>query len=184
MYLKDLEMAKDIMDIDYIDIQDHLYIGIDPGVSGGICCITGPDMVAIKCPGTTSDMSEVVSVVSDISKHSGYKCYAIIESVHSMPGQGVKSCFTFGKNYGEWLGILAANKVPYKQVTPQKWMKLFGVMPKDKKARKNHIKHLAQQRYPDSKITLATSDAILIAEYCRNDSLASIGQSLMYKDIN
>ena len=42
-------------------------------------------------------------------------------------------------------------------------MKHFGTMPKDKKDRKNHLKHLAQQRFPSVKITLATADAILLA---------------------
>ena len=70
-------------------------------------------------------------------------------------------------NYGEWLGILATLKIPYIQVTPSKWMKHFGSMPKIKKDRKNHLKHLAQQRFPDVDITLATADAILIANYLK-----------------
>tara|TARA_R100000005_G_C4973709_1_gene185795 strand:+ start:597 stop:1133 length:537 start_codon:yes stop_codon:yes gene_type:complete len=177
-------MVRDMLDLDMIDINDNFYIGIDPGVSGGISCITGTDMVATKCPGTIADMSDRLDIIACVARDTGYKCYAIIESVHSMPGQGVKSCFTFGQNYGEWLGLLTAHKIPYKQVTPQKWMKLFGAMPKDKKARKNHIKHLAQQRYPEHRITLATSDAILIAEYCRHDALSVINNAeLMYKNI-
>ena len=91
---------------------------------------------------------------------------AVIESVHSMPGQGVKSTFTFGTNYGMWLGILASLQVPYIQVSPTKWMNIYGPRPKDKTARKNYLKHLAQQRYPKLPITLATADAILLAHYC------------------
>jgi len=44
-------------------------------------------------------------------------------------------------------------------------------MPKERKDRKNHIKHLAQQRYPDVKITLATSDAMLIANYLKETNI-------------
>ena len=65
------------------------------------------------------------------------------------------------------VGILATLKIPYKLVTPHTWMKHYGSRPKDKKDRKNHIKHLAQQRFPDVDITLATSDAMLIANYMR-----------------
>jgi len=44
-------------------------------------------------------------------------------------------------------------------------MKHYGSMPKDKTPRKNHLKHLAQQRFPKEKITLKTADAILLAVY-------------------
>ena len=158
--------------LDHIEIRDNLYIGIDPGISGGIACITSDDLFAVKCPGTIADMNDKIEAITEITNHTGYQCYATIEAVHSMPKQGVSSVFKFGKNYGEWLGILSASKIPYTQVSPQKWMKLFGSMPKEKKDRKNHIKHLAQQRYPHNKITLATSDAILIAEYCRYNTLS------------
>ena len=136
-----------------------LYIGIDPGKSGGIAATTGDLSIACKCPTTVADMARMLDSIVDM----GNKPFAIIESVHSMPGQGVKSTFTFGQGYGSWLGILAAMKVPYMQVTPQKWMKHYGTMPRIKKDRKHHLKHLAQQRYPELSITLATSDAILIA---------------------
>ena len=93
--------------------------------------------------------------------------FCVIEKVHSMPKQGVVSTFTFGKNYGQWLGILASNGVPYKEVTPQTWMKYYGAMPKDKPKRKKYLKHLAQSLYPNIKITLKTADAVLIAHWCR-----------------
>ena len=112
-------------------------------------------------------MNDSVLQLVKIHEHTGHKIHAVIESVHSFPGQGVASTFKFGMNYGQWLGILAGNKIPYTQVTPQMWQKHFGSMPKEKKDRKNHLKHLSQQRYPHTKVTLKTADAILLAEYCR-----------------
>ena len=159
--------------MDAVSIQDNLYIGIDPGISGGIACITSEELFALKCPTTIADMNDKLEAVTKIANHTGYRCYAVIEAVHSMPGQGVVSTFKFGMNYGQWIGLLTANKIPYTQVSPQKWMKWLGSIPRDKKDRKNHVKHLAQQRYPNNKITLATSDAILIAEYCRYQSIAT-----------
>jgi crossover junction endodeoxyribonuclease RuvC len=138
-----------------------LYIGIDPGKGGGIAATTGKLSICSKCPATVADMARLLdSLVS-----MGDKPFAVIEAVHSMPKQGVVSTFTFGQGYGSWLGILAALKVPYMQVTPQKWMKHYGTMPKIKKDRKHHLKHLAQQRYPELSVTLYTSDAILLAHY-------------------
>tara|TARA_R110002012_G_scaffold59266_3_gene154740 strand:+ start:159 stop:404 length:246 start_codon:yes stop_codon:yes gene_type:complete len=78
--------------------------------------------------------------------------------------------FTFGTNYGMHLGLLASNRISYTTCTPLTWMKYYGSRPKDKKARKKHLKQLAQQLYPntDKAITLATADAVLIAHYCMN----------------
>ena len=139
----------------------NLFIGIDPGISGGVCATTGGVSVCSKCPGTIADMSMLMSNVLDLESNP----ICIIEAVHSMPGQGVASTFKFGMNYGQWIGILAALQVPYIQVTPSKWMKVYGAMPKEKTQRKNQLKHLAQQRYPELSITLATSDAVLLAHY-------------------
>ena len=141
-----------------------LFIGIDPGKSGGIAAITPGTSMAYKCPGTVADMTNMLLNLCDL----GNNPFCVIESVHSMPGQGVKSVFTFGYNYGNWIGILSALQLPYIQVTPIKWMKHYSsTRPKDKTARKNYLKHLAQQRYPTLNTTLATADAILLAHYAK-----------------
>ena len=138
-------------------------IGIDPGVSGGVAVIENGQIEAVNCQDTVKDMADY------IKKHR-WDCidmFCVIEKVHSVPGQGVRSVFTFGKNYGEWLGILASNGVPYKEVPPETWMKYYGAMPQVRTKRKNHIKHLAQSLYPSIKITLKTADAVLLAHWCR-----------------
>ena len=140
----------------------NVFIGIDPGKSGGVSATTGSISVCGKCPNTPQDMVRLLRTMSEL----GDRPMCIIEAVHSMPKQGVVSTFTFGTNYGQWLGILSTLGIPYIQVSPQKWMKTYGVMPKVKKDRKNHLKHLAQQRYPDLDVTLATCDAVLLAHYC------------------
>ena len=146
-------------------MDNRIYIGIDPGKGGGIGLIYNDVAYCKKCPATVSEMAEEIKTCVDIAPD--IQKMAIIEAVHSMPNQGVKSCFTFGEGYGKWLGILAAHKIPYTQVTPQKWMRHYGSLSKDKKDRKNQLKHLAQQRFPEIKITLATSDAILLANYLK-----------------
>ena len=142
--------------------MDKIYIGIDPGKSGGICFLMDDDIKTFKCPATTHDMAEELILAKDIRK-----CTAIVEKVHSFPGQGVASTFNFGYNYGVWLGILSALHIPYQLCLPRKWMKFYGSMPKEKKDRKNHLKQLAQQMYPDHKVTLYNADAILLANYLK-----------------
>ena len=150
--------------------MDKLYIGIDPGKSGGIAMIYQDLLYVAKCPDTVHDMvDEMYKPIELIDGET--KSFCAIELVHSMPGQGVRSMFTFGQNYGNWLGILATLQIPYTIVSPSKWMKSYGSMPKDKKARKNHLKQLAQQAWPKHKITLATADAVLLAQYARHQDL-------------
>ena len=142
--------------------MDKIYIGIDPGKSGGICFLMDDDIRSFKCPETTHDMTEELILAKDIRK-----CTAIVEKVWSFPGQGVKSVFSFGYNYGLWIGILSALKIPYILVPPNKWIKYYSVPKLERKDRKNYLKQLAQQMYPNHKITLYNADAILLANYLK-----------------
>ena len=142
-----------------------VYIGIDPGKGGGICFIKNKtEAVAYKCPDTIEQMTSIVK-----KEVKGFrKKQAIIEHVHSMPRDGVVSAFSFGRNFGTWLGILAALNINLVMVSPQKWMKTFYPLPKEKKSRKHKLKQIALNLYPHAKNTLATADAVLIANYCLN----------------
>ena len=79
-----------------------------------------------------------------------------------MPGQGVKSVWTFSANYATWQTALIAFKVPFIEVSPQKWMKVFGELPRDKKERKTAIKDRMQKMYPNIKVNLKNADALAI----------------------
>ena len=149
-------------------MENRVFIGIDPGIKGGIAFIYNDSYYVKATPSTVAGMADELIILKQMGPN--LSMYCAIELVHSFPGQGVASTFKFGMNYGEWLGILATLKIPYIQVTPHKWMKHYGSMPKDKKDRKNHLKHLGQQRFPNIKITLKTSDAILLANYLRENN--------------
>ena len=152
-----------------VQMENRVFIGIDPGINGGIAIIYNDAYTVQKCPNTIQEMADMLIALKDHAPN--LPMYCIIEKVHSMPGNSGRSMFTFGCNYGQWLGILATLRIPYTEVIPNKWMKHYGTMKRDKKDRKNHIKHLAQQRYPDVKITLATSDAMLIANYLKETNI-------------
>jgi len=148
-----------------VQMDNRVFIGIDPGIKGGIAFIYNDTYYAKQTPPTVAEMADELITLQEMGPD--LPMYCCIESVHSMPGNSGRSMFTFGTNYGEWLGILATLKIPYIQVTPHKWMKHYPKAPKIKKDRKNYYKHLAQQRCPKLDVTLATSDAILIANYMR-----------------
>lgn len=52
---------------------------------------------------------------------------AYVEKVNAMPGQGVTSMFTFGKNAGYIEGVLSANRIHYELIPPQRWKKFYGL---------------------------------------------------------
>jgi crossover junction endodeoxyribonuclease RuvC len=87
-----------------------------------------------------------------------------------MPRQGVTSMFSFGKQFGMILGVLEAYRLEYEMTTPQKWQKHMGITKipgETKTAKKNRHKAMAQELFPEIKVTHAVADALLIAECCR-----------------
>ena len=150
-------------------MDNRIFIGIDPGKTGGVAVMFDELTHVIKTPPHVLDMANEIIRIKEQAKD--IQIYAAIEAVHSMPGNSGRSMFTFGMGYGQWLGILACLKIPYIKITPHKWMSFFGKMPKKRRERKLHLKGLAQELYPPTpptpSITLATADAILIAHYLR-----------------
>jgi len=147
-----------------------LYIGVDPGGSGGIAVISGqcPRITLAKFDGRTEH--DINALFETIQLEAKGFCVAMIEQVHSMPKQGVSSSFTFGKSYGFLRGILVAHKIPFANVTPQKWQKALSCRTGGDK---NVSKAKAQQLYPvlANYITHATADALLLATYAEKYGL-------------
>jgi crossover junction endodeoxyribonuclease RuvC len=140
-----------------------IYLGFDPGHSGGFAVVDqdGKYVHAQKYGDLTErDIWDAVKVFT-LGDNVGLVC---CEAVHSMPKQGVASSFKFGASYGFLRGILAASSVPYEFVSPQKWQ---GKLKCRTAGDKNISKAAAQQRHPGHRITHATADALLIAEYAR-----------------
>jgi Holliday junction resolvasome RuvABC endonuclease subunit len=145
-------------------------IGIDPGSSsGGISIILEQDQDIDVMNYSIKNLTEK-DIVDILKMFKSSDVKVVLEKVHSMPGQGVSSSFTFGENFGFIKGIITALGVKYTLITPQSWMKYYG-MKKDKDEAKSDWKKRLRQRaemlYPDVKITADTADSLLIANYCR-----------------
>lgn len=144
-------------------------IGIDPGASGGIAWISDGEACVEKMPETLVDLWELLGDIQHGKLiWNKQRCKAYLEQVHSMPGQGVASSFKFGQGYGALEMALTAAGIPFERVTPQKWQKALGCLTKGDK---NVSKRKAQELFPQLKITHATADALLIAEYGRRNNL-------------
>lgn len=138
-----------------------IIIGIDPGKGGGIAWIMDGKPCAVKMPETTQDLW---GLITDIAGEFGTQYKAYIEQVHSSSQMGVKSAFTFGQGFGHIEMTMTAAGIPFERVSPQRWQKAMGCM---SRGDKNITKRRAQELFPQLKITHATADALLIAEYGR-----------------
>lgn len=148
-------------------------IGIDPGVNGGIAWYdTDTKMTyAEPMPETNNDIKELLDEI----KVGGAMCY--MEHVGSgRPGQAVGAMTTFARHCGVLEGLLIGLGIPFVEVMPQTWMKAFSTTCVKKKTDtkskwKNKLKAEAQRLNPHIKVTLKTSDALLICRYAAKEEM-------------
>jgi len=96
------------------------WIGIDPGMSGGVGILSGDGVEAyFPMPESRKQLYDA------LRPYAGYNVTCTVEKVHSMPKQGVSSTFKFGKGYGEILGICTALGFRILEPTPQAWKKVM-----------------------------------------------------------
>lgn len=162
-----------------------LYVGIDPGVNGGLCLLnaTGHIIECVRTPRTKDgiDVNAMTDLIRDWMKKDLLTIY--VENVHAIFGAGAKNTFNFGANLGIIFGVLGALGLQFHLVTPREWQKLLHVDENgekliDKDPKKRSL--LASRRIFRDFGFLATDrssvphdgmiDAALIAEYGRQKS--------------
>ncbi len=98
-------------------------VGIDPG-KGGALALLSLDLREARvwdCPADYLSVSELWTEI-----RAGHQVVAAaIEQVGAFRvagrTQGGTSMFSFGQNFGVWLGLLAGSAVPHTTVRPQRW---------------------------------------------------------------
>lgn len=159
-----------------------IYLGVDPGLDGALAaCEPGSvDFVTLFDTPTLTVQGKGAKREYDVHAMAralrGYAAYgpggvtALVELVHAMPGQGVRSMFSMGRGIGVWEGLLAGLGIPYAFVTPQRWKRaLMDGMGKDKDA----ARLTAMRLFPSIAGSFARkkddgrAEALLIAEYAR-----------------
>ena len=152
------------------EVKKIKYIGIDPGKSGGLAVINEDGiMAAYKCPEKVFDMSVLFRLAVGDTAPDNVKL--LMERVWARPSNATRAAFTYGVNYGQWLGIAASHEIKMYTTLPNNWIKWVGC-PKalPVKERKHWLRDKAKELYPDvKKVTLSTSDAILICHYARKE---------------
>ncbi len=159
------------------------YVGIDPGINGGVVSLSSSGVVEHTLAGIESiyDFVEFLDETFGTNSMAGpsqnlyVKFY--IEKAQAMPKQGISSTFNYGKGYGEILGALTARGWAYELVKPQDWMKfMLRDCPKHLEGKKRAA-HMAAQLFTgiDLKATPRCKkpheglvDALLIADFGRH----------------
>lgn len=164
----------------------RVYLAIDPGTAGGLAILNPahdrPEL--IKMPEDESDLFCWLCRWSGVyTLHTGNEVVAIIEKQDPRPtfwrdkGTGKETHSILRSTvilYGSYMlirGMLTGLGIQYHDVYHRDWQKELGLHKgkgKTQQAWKNELKQHAQQLYPDSKITLATSDALLMAHYLKS----------------
>ncbi len=139
-----------------------IYLGIDPGANGAIASAT--DMGIVVHPFSKLTEQEIWDLFRG---HGTNACMAMIERVGAMPRQGVSSTFKFGRHYGFLRACLVAANIPHSEVAPATWQRAMGCL---SGGDKRFTRQRAQQLWPEARMTHATADAALIAEYCRRQN--------------
>jgi len=164
-----------------------VFVGIDPGIAGGIAIIDNAAPTAIPMPATARDIYDILEYhlpPSDRSMH----CSGVVERVTASPQMGVTSAFTFGQGYGALCAILTALRIPFEEARPQVWQKAIGITPRRKEESqpqfKARLRVKAQQLFPSLSIwaepkskgkQMAIADALLIAHYCKRLHIPAFG---------
>lgn len=150
-------------------------IGIDPGLHGGIAWWNSElNLCKVEpMPQTGGDIKELLEEL--MKDEGGVMCY--MEKVgEGRPGQAVGAMTTFARHCGLLEGLLLGLGIPYTEVLPKTWQKMYSETCAKKKTDtkvgwKRKLKAEAQRLYPYLKVTLLTSDALLILRYAAKEEL-------------
>lgn len=147
-----------------------IYIGIDPGGSGGIAVIR-PELGEVMARPMPETDRELLNFLGPYRPVDGKPiAFAVLERVWGMPGWGARN-FTFGVSYGGLRMALEAQRIPFEEALPRRWQQVMGVTyPKrtdGKRRDKNITKVRAEALFPSLTVTHAIADALLLAVFCR-----------------
>ena len=151
------------------------YIAIDPGLSGAIAVLEGPDNLEVF---PTPTIKSGKGSRRDIDFRGLYtlllecdcnNAFAVIEQVGAMPGQGVTSMFRFGESFGILKAMVFTVGISHTFVHPATWKKAHKLTGKGKDA----SIALASSYWPHVTFGRNTNlaDAALMALYARRRGL-------------
>lgn len=153
-----------------------MFLGIDPGGSGGLALISerGKFVDFEPMPDTVFDLLSTVHALSrrDAVVHALLEEITPQPSRPGAPGWSSRGTATFFKNIGHLEAALCASRVQYRTLRGPAWQKIVGLaypkLEKGERRDKNIAKARVAELFPTlENVTHAAADALLIAEACR-----------------
>lgn len=141
------------------------YIGIDPGLKGGLCVLSdcGTDFQVSRMPvaGETVELATLFNFL-----RADTVCSTWLEHVNAFPTGSRSSAFTFGGTFHVVLAALQYRGINPHLVRPTVWKKYFGLT-SDKKDSFEWLKTNRPKAFAAVKGHDGMAEAYLIAEYGR-----------------
>ena len=160
----------------------NCFIGVDPGASGGLAAILvspSSERVVFRSLDKLDDngiIDWLLGLVEDVHEVGEDTiepdAVAVLEWIN--PAMFGTDKASMSKLYGSFTALrmaLVACGILYQEEKPVVWQRGLDILPKrkdeDRTRWKKRLLRIAEGFFPGLKITLGTSDALLIAEYCR-----------------
>lgn len=150
-----------------------IFVGIDPGMKGGISIIEDNNIQSIEStemPLTADNKMIDVNKVFKMMPVRFDLCFCVIEQLLTMPGQNVKATTSSAINYGKLLAVLELVGISYQEVHPSKWKKEFQLVKKSKYGSAG----VASKLFPTEEFLTdrgrlmdGKAESLLLAEYAR-----------------
>ena len=145
------------------------FIGIDPGLRGGICIISDTGTFYCYEMPVNKDGVDASTLRQIIGNYGcGAHVIAYVEHAQAMPKQGVVGVFTYGVGFGKILAVLEICGIKIKLVRPAIWKKALK-LPKEKLAAVEMAERLLHPidifRTERGRLLDGKAEAFLIAHY-------------------
>lgn len=147
------------------------FIGIDPGVRGALAFMTADQSFVCWKTETTAPKDAMMDALCGVEAS---EVIVYLELVGGYVNRGpdvpqlASNAGKLMRNMGYWEGLCAGLNIQLRLVRPQDWQAgIAGVSGKEGPERKRALRDEAIRRFPSMKPTLATCDALLIADFGR-----------------
>ena len=101
------------------------FIGLDPGINGGITILDNKqniiDKIVMPILGGTKKEYDIQQIYNFLEKYSSG--FAVLEKQQPQFRDGRKQAFKTGYGYGVLQGLLTALKIPFQIEAPKTWQK-------------------------------------------------------------
>lgn len=159
-----------------------IYIGIDPGKTGGAA---GIQVIYGELPTLNLWPSEtLIDMGMSLVRGDAFEAAIIeIQQTVYLPGgkSNAKATSVLMRNFGRWEQWLLDNKISSTEVRPAAWQKIMLAGHAWKGRTKEVAWDVARKLFPSVKITKPMADAVCIAEFCRRCNLGTSSNASIVK---